>query len=589
MHGKNVELDLELVPLRSRLEDGRRVFAPVGDAPMRAAFVATRAVAQAFVAPELAGARKSENSAAREEVASRVECAVFRDISGSLRIVYHELVVRFEPEATESRRSALLDRYGLRIRRQNPFLKDQFIVADEQHRYVAERTVELANELTETEEVAFAFPNFVSEFRRFAVPKPIKKQWHLRTVNARQAWETTVGRNVIVAVLDDGIDVDHPNLKRNIARRPDPSEPRDLLGRDFFLREDDPDHFNPRPKHFRAPFDDTPGNDIHGTPCAGVIASSGDADGVLGIAPEARILPVKVFHADQIATETRVANAIRYATRFADVISCSWGGPEFGDVENALEEADSGRDRLGTPIFCATGNENSRVSHPARSKFSIAVGASTDAELRASYSNHGPEVSIVAPSNGGAQGIFTTDVSTANRGYNMGFAQQGGVDGLHTNRFGGTSSATPLAAGVAALVLSAHPKLTRDAVRDLLQRTADKIGPPSSYDANGHSFDFGFGRINAQAAVAEALRLAGADKLSVAPTKRRSRKAAGKAAPKKRGTAKATGKSPGKGGGKKRIAGKSATKNRSAANSVRAPAGKGGKGSTSAAVPKKRR
>jgi subtilisin family serine protease len=147
----------------------------------------------------------------------------------------------------------------------------------------------------------------------------------------------------------------------------------------------------------------------------------------------------------------------------------------------------------------------------------------------------------------------------------------------------------PLAAGVAALVLSAHPKLTRDAVRDLLQRTADKIGPPSSYDANGHSFDFGFGRINAQAAVAEALRLAGADKLSVAPTKRRSRKAAGKAAPKKRGTAKATGKSPGKGGGKKRIAGKSATKNRSAANSVRAPAGKGGKGSTSAAVPKKRR
>ena len=150
MHGKNVELDLELVPLRSRLEDGRRVFAPVGDAPMRAAFVATRAVAQAFVAPELAGARKSENSAAREEVASRVECAVFRDISGSLRIVYHELVVRFEPEATESRRSALLDRYGLRIRRQNPFLKDQFIVADEQHRYVAERTVELANELTET-------------------------------------------------------------------------------------------------------------------------------------------------------------------------------------------------------------------------------------------------------------------------------------------------------------------------------------------------------------------------------------------------------------------------------------------------------
>jgi subtilisin family serine protease len=507
LHGKHAALQLEPIQLNSRVEDGVRVFAARGDAPMRAAFVATRAVAQAFVAPDVPG---TATRAALEEAASRVEMAMFRDASGILRCVYHELVLRFEPQATEERRKAVLDRYGLVIRERNQFIADQFVVADESHRYVAERTVELANELTETEEVAFAFPNFVSEFRRSAVPPvptPIRAQWHLRMVKATGAWKTTRGKGVVVAVLDDGVDVDHPNLKRNIARKPDRDEPRDLLGRDFFLKEDHPDHFNPRPKHFRAPFDQMKGNDIHGTPCAGVIASSGDVDGVLGIAPEAKILPVKVFHADNLATETFVANAIRYATRFADVISCSWGGPELGDVENALEEAGAGRGGLGTPVFCATGNENTNVSHPARSKFAIGVGASTDQEERAGYSNHGPEVSVVAPSSGGTLGIFTTDVSTPNRGFNVGVAGMGGADGLHTNDFGGTSSATPLAAGVAALVLGAHPKLTRDEVRDLLQRTADKIGPASSFE-NGHSTDFGFGRVNASTAVAEAVKLA---------------------------------------------------------------------------------
>jgi subtilisin family serine protease len=535
-HGKHATIELEPVLLDSRVEDGIRVFAPRGDESMRAAFVATRAVAQAFVAPADPGAAMT--SAAQEEAANRVEMAMFRDPSGSLRVVYHELVLRFEPHATEKSRRALLGRYGLVIRESNRFVADQFVVADEKRHYVAERTVELANELTETEEVAFAFPNFVSEFSRAAVapmPTPINAQWHLRIVKATGAWKVTRGKAVVVAVLDDGIDVEHPNLKRNIARKPDRAEPRDLLGRDFFLKEDHPDHFNPRPKHFRAPFHEMEGNDIHGTPCAGVIASSGDADGVLGIAPEAKILPVKVFHADRLATETRVANAIRYATRFADVISCSWGGPELGDVENALEEAGAGRGGLGTPVFCATGNENTRVSHPARSKFAIGVGASTDREERADYSNHGPEVSVVAPSDGGTLGIFTTDVSTPNRGFNVGVTGMGGADGLHTNDFGGTSSATPLAAGIAALVLAVHPKLKGDEVRDLLQKTADKIGPASSYK-DGHSTDFGFGRVNASKAVAEAEKLARAAKLTVGSAiGRRSADAGAKKAAKRAG------------------------------------------------------
>jgi subtilisin family serine protease len=78
------------------------------------------------------------------------------------------------------------------------------------------------------------------------------------------------------------------------------------------------------------------------------------------------------------------------------------------------------------------------------------------------------------------------------------------VNGLHTNSFGGTSSATPLAAGIAALMLSVDAELSRDEVKQILQQTADKIGPAGTYDANGFSQIYGFGCVNAAAAVAAA-------------------------------------------------------------------------------------
>jgi subtilisin family serine protease len=81
----------------------------------------------------------------------------------------------------------------------------------------------------------------------------------------------------------------------------------------------------------------------------------------------------------------------------------------------------------------------------------------------------------------------------------------GGIDGLHYNKWTGTSSSTPFAAGIAALVLSANPKLTSQQVRSLLEETADKIGPKNGYKPNGHSNKFGYGRVNAARAVARAL------------------------------------------------------------------------------------
>jgi subtilisin family serine protease len=501
--GKAAWLKLEEVPLNSHVEGGMRVFEPANARAGRAAVIVNTLMATTFEKAVRSFAPVAEVRAAARE---RVDAAAFRDPAGKLRIVYREAVVRFEPGTPADRRKKLLAKYGLEVRKRSAFQKDQVIVADTRRRYIGNRMVELANQLAETDEVAFAFPNFVSEYTRQRAPTPIAAQWHLSRIRAEQAWAKTSGKGVVVAVIDDGVDVDHPDLKSNILRNPDPDDALDLYGRDFVVDDDNPGHYDPRPKRFRAPFDETTYNDIHGTPCAGVVAASGNLRGVRGIAPEAKILPVKIFHAEAFAEDARVADSIRYASRFADILSCSWSCGPSPDIEFAVKDAGKGRGGKGSAVFFATGNEyKSSIGYPARLDDAIAVGACGDDDVRAPYSNYGAGISIVAPSNGGRLGIFTSDVSELGRGYNPGSASAGGVDGMHTNDFGGTSSATPLAAGVGALALAAKPSLTREELKALLQDTADKIG--SGYNSTGKSAEYGYGRVNAERVVAKALGL----------------------------------------------------------------------------------
>lgn len=422
--------------------------------------------------------------------------------SGRLRAFHREIVIRFQPKTPQKTRQAILGKYGFKVRRTNRHVRDQVVVYDVARKNLSWKLLEVANDWAAMEEVIFATPNFISEYTRAALPIPHAEQWHLvnrgkggqkknEDVSALKAWGVTAGkRTITVAVLDDGVDIDHPNLKSRIAPG----------GRDFFVAGDHAEHENPRPKIFRFPFHVMAGNDIHGTPCAGVIAAAGKAAGAVGIAPRCRILAIKVFHADDLASDERVADAIRYAAANADILSCSWSGGSTPDVQQALEDAGAARGGKGAAVFCATGNESrSSISFPARDPNAIAVGASTDLGERASYSNFGAELSVVAPSSGGVKGIFTTDVGIPYRGFNVGQAGAGGSDGLHTNDFGGTSSATPLAAGVAALVLSVRPDLSRAALKGVLERSADKIG--DDHDAAGHSIHIGFGRVNAAKAI----------------------------------------------------------------------------------------
>jgi subtilisin family serine protease len=138
----------------------------------------------------------------------------------------------------------------------------------------------------------------------------------------------------------------------------------------------------------------------------------------------------------------------------------------------------------GVPVI------DTAVEYPAAHPESIAVGAVTDIGCRSAYSQYGPELDVVAPSNGGVSGITTTD-RTGSAGYN--------TSGAYYTGFGGTSSATPLTSGVAGLVLSANANLTEAQVRAALQDTADNIGPEPY--VGGRNDRYGYGRVNAQGAV----------------------------------------------------------------------------------------
>lgn len=412
--------------------------------------------------------------------------------SGLVRVVHREIVIRFRSTTPERQRRSLLRVHGFKALRVSPFVPDQWIVHAPARSHPGEALLEIANLWAEEDGVVFAAPNFLSVPRRET--RTIQpEEWHLcnageggaksgEDLRILPAWERTTGRReIVVAVLDDGVDLAHPNLRRNLWRNPDAKAP-DRRGRDFFLPDDHPGHFDPRPKRFLFPFDQVAANDIHGTPCAGLIAAAGMGGGSVGVAPGCRILPVKIFHADGMVADERVANAIRWAGRHADVLSCSWSSGVSPDVELALEDIG-----VRTAVFCAAGNGfGAPVSFPARSPDAIAVGASTDRGERAGSSSCGPELAFLAPSSGGTRGLFTTDVSQPGLGFAPGL--------LHTHRFGGTSAAAALAAGVGALVLSVHPELDRTELKALLAGTCDRIK--------------GGWRLNAARAVEEAAQLA---------------------------------------------------------------------------------
>ena len=438
--------------------------------------------------------------------------------TGGLLFITNRINVGFKEGINKQTIDEILSEYNLSIMNQD----GRHYVMKVNNIDDSDRTIDISERILSRQDVVeYVDPVEAQEFRKYTTQIPageyFSEQWHLHNtgqmdgtanedVKALDAWKITKGNpEMVVACLDDGCSWSHTNI--NCWKNPNPQAP-DQYGYDFFDNAPDP-----APKHFNEPFDDFMRNDIHGTPCAGVICAKGEPQsGVHGIAPQCKVMGVKIFGspngASSIAGPFNVARAIRYAGTYAAILSCSWGGgsPNATIISAIREVVKSGRNGKGCPIFCATGNDSSfglrPVSFPADLPETIGVGASTNEGRRARYSNVGRETDFLAPSSGGSKGIFTTDVPDENRGFNIGRPGQGDPEGFYTNEFGGTSSATPLAAGIGALVLSVNPNLTAEQVRQILQRCCDKIDPNNAhYDANGFSETHGYGRVNARRAV----------------------------------------------------------------------------------------
>lgn len=292
---------------------------------------------------------------------------------------------------------------------------------------------------------------------------------------------------VTVALIDSGFDLNHPDLAGKVTR------PYDFIN-----------HTNRLPQG--------QGVDTHGTPCATVALAAGSRKGMVGAAPRARFMPLdgKTF-SDRI-TEQQFDYCIRHGV---DVISCSWGSIDpahrlsYRKEQAIARAAREGRNGKGCVILFAAGNEGvNRINHYGAHPDVIAVGASTSQDRHAYYSNTGRELTLCAPSSGDwpviAGRAWWDEGDTRYSGQRR-YWVDGVSRGQHYKHFGGTSSATPLVAGICALMLSANPDLTADEVAEILTDTADRIGNSWEY-RGGHSDKYGYGRVNALRAVEEALR-----------------------------------------------------------------------------------
>ena len=321
-------------------------------------------------------------------------------------------------------------------------------------------------------------------------------QWHLNNTgqngsligldaNVVEVWDTLRGSGVTIGVVDDGLEVAHPDLAPNV---------NTAIDHDW---------------NDNTPNDPTPTSrfDDHGTSCAGVAAARGNNGiGVSGVAPEASLVGLRLIAGN--TTDQEDGEAIAWRTDVIDVSSNSWGPIDADDELFApgplvsaafVDGVTNGRDGKGVIYVWAAGNGRDDGDYSNYDGYNnrietISVGAVAFNGKQSFYSESGANLLISAPSDDddGDPGITTTTLTR---------------NGSYTDEFGGTSSATPLVAGVVALILEQNPELGWRDVQEILVSSAlkiDRFDPGWKDNAAGFHFNhrYGAGMVDAAAAVA---------------------------------------------------------------------------------------
>lgn len=259
-------------------------------------------------------------------------------------------------------------------------------------------------------------------------------------INAPEAWHNSIGTNTVIAVNDDGVDLDHYDLVDNL-----------LFGYDFT------DGVKNGINGGYGQINDSTCVDNHGTLCSGIIVAMHNSIGLIGVSHDAKLLPARIMYSmDPTNPSVHIGSSIWKRNAFlietmlgVDVTSNSWSTAKSTIIDTTMYSSIThGRNGKGCVNVCASGNENNSVlSYPASSPYTIAVGAIDKYGNRASFSNYGNGLDVVAP----GVNIFTTDVNDQYDNPN------------------GTSMACPFVAAVAALMLSVNPDLTWQEVRSIIR------------------------------------------------------------------------------------------------------------------------
>jgi len=296
------------------------------------------------------------------------------------------------------------------------------------------------------------------------------EQWGLSKIEIEGAWNQTYGSpSVVIAIIDSGIDLDHPDLIPNLWTNPG-EIPSNGLDDDNNGYVDDIEGWN-----FVNGTSDLMDDNGHGSLVAGIAAAkTGNAIGIAGVCGNCRIMPIKVMQSSGIANYSDIAAGINYAaSKGAKVINLSLGG--YANSQ-AVRDAVNATIAQNIVIIAGTGNDNlSTPFYPAAYTNVIAVAGTTSSDTRVSSSNYGTWVDVTAP----GENILTTAL---------------GSDYVATS---GTSMASPFVAGLAGLLLSINPSWTPALVASQLSHTADNI------DSLNPGFEgmLGAGRINATTAI----------------------------------------------------------------------------------------
>ena len=467
-----------------------------------------------------------------------------KDNPGTFVYLNDQITIQFASWVDPTRIDAIATRFGLVQQKAIPGLPHGFVFLVSQQ--ARENPLKITNQLQSFSEVLAAEPNILLPSESHYRPRDAMypQQWYLGHNGGHQlvagshifvekAWDITRGvRSVVVAVVDDSFDLNHSDLQGSgkiVA-------PRDLKNNNFL----------PIPGERET---------SHGTACAGLAIAEENGSGIVGVAPGCALIPIR---STGFLDDQSIEDMFNWAIgNGASVISCSWGASavyfplSLRQRAAITRAATTGRNGKGCVVVFAAGNANRPLNgtvyeqnwpdnllqgntnwlngfalHPDV----ITVAACTSLNKKAAYSNWGTNIALSAPSNNASPGLSfpnkgfvntPPNITTTLHGRTILSADQIGAAGYEpgdfTNNFGGTSSATPIVAGVAALVLSANPDLTGQQVKFILQETADKIvdSDPDpqfgmrrgTYDTNGHSQWFGYGKVNAARAVQAAQKL----------------------------------------------------------------------------------